>query len=93
MAAKDNRDWSKVGTVNGMADWLRKNSDAVMVIVIRAEDAVISADPLVRSQDLDGSFQAGIGEAIERMQQHEAAARLKAMLKADRSGGQKAEKQ
>lgn len=41
----DTRDWTKTGTVEGMAEWIRGKSDALCVVVVRTNDAVLIADP------------------------------------------------
>jgi hypothetical protein len=37
-------DWTKTGTVEGYAEWLRSKSDAICVVVIRRDDAVLAVD-------------------------------------------------
>jgi len=49
--AKVDRDWTKTGTVEGMAKWLQKESDALLVLVVRVEDAVLIADPRLTPSD------------------------------------------
>lgn len=44
-------DWSKTGTVAGYADYLRKSSDAICVIVIRPHDSVFSVDERCKPED------------------------------------------
>jgi hypothetical protein len=39
------RDWSKLGTVEGMGEWLRSQSGAICVLVIRPHDSVFLLDP------------------------------------------------
>lgn len=38
-------DWTKTGTVAGYAEYLRKQSDAICVLVIRPNDSVFAVDP------------------------------------------------
>jgi hypothetical protein len=38
-------DWTKTGTVAGYAEYLRKRSDAICVLVIRTRDSVFAVDP------------------------------------------------
>lgn len=38
-------DWTKTGTVEGYAGSLRKNSDAICVLVIRPHDSIFAVDP------------------------------------------------
>lgn len=35
--------WEKTGTVSGYAEWLRKKSGALAVVVVRRDDAVLAA--------------------------------------------------
>ena len=37
-------DWTRTGTVEGYAEYLRKSSDAICVVVIRRDDAVFAVD-------------------------------------------------
>lgn len=52
MADKKPRDWARTGTVAGMAEWLRKESGALAVVVIRVNDAVLAADLAVAPRDV-----------------------------------------
>ncbi|WP_420239235.1 hypothetical protein ACOBR2_06545 [Telmatobacter bradus] len=38
-------DWRKTGTIVAYADWLRKRSGALAVVVVRRDDAALAADP------------------------------------------------
>ena len=38
-------DWTRTGTVAGYAEYLRKQSDAICVLVIRPHDSVFAVDP------------------------------------------------
>lgn len=49
--AKD-RDWTKTGTVEGMASWLCGKSGALAVIVIRVDDGVLAADAEIAPHDV-----------------------------------------
>lgn len=44
-------DWSKTGTVEAMARWIRDNSGAMAVVVVRVDDAVLAADGKLEPQD------------------------------------------
>lgn len=46
-------DWTKTGTVVGYADYLRKSSDAICVLVIRPHDSVFSVDPGCKPEDAE----------------------------------------
>ncbi len=45
-------DWGKTGTIVAMAEWLRKNSGALAVVVIRRDDAALAADPAMPPADV-----------------------------------------
>ena len=45
-------DWGKTGTIVAMAEWLRKNSGALAVVVIRRDDAALAADPKIAPADV-----------------------------------------
>lgn len=44
-------DWTKTGTVEGYAEYLRKQSDALCVVVIRPFNSVLAADPALKVED------------------------------------------
>ena len=44
-------DWAKTGTVSAMAEWLRAKSDALCVVVVRRDDAVLAADARLTPAD------------------------------------------
>ena len=44
-------DWTKTGTLAGYADWIRKSSDAICVLIIRPQDSVFSVDPDCKPED------------------------------------------
>jgi len=44
-------DWTRTGTLVGFADSLRRNSDAICVLVIRPHDSVFSVDPRCKPED------------------------------------------
>lgn len=48
--AKD-LDWTKTGTVAGMAEWICAKSDALCVLVIRVNNGVLVAHPDVAPND------------------------------------------
>ncbi|MDE2104127.1 MAG: hypothetical protein KGL39_43215 [Patescibacteria group bacterium] len=45
--------WEKTGTVAGYAEYLRKQSRAFVVVVIRRDDAVMAVDPDVMPRDAE----------------------------------------
>lgn len=79
-------DWSKAGTVEAMGKWILKESGAVLVLVIRPEDAVLVLPQGVRDSDAEGVIYAGLGDALERRGSKEAAAKAREVLKTIRKG-------
>jgi hypothetical protein len=55
-------DWTKTGTVHAMAEWLRKDSDAFAVVVIRRDDAVLVVHPEVTPRDAQNLVADQIGD-------------------------------
>ena len=47
-------DWSTVGTLIGVGEWLRRESGALCVLVIRVGDATLAADPGLAPADALG---------------------------------------
>jgi hypothetical protein len=45
-------DWTKTGTVVAFAEWIRKDSDALLVMVVRRDDSVLAADPKMPVADV-----------------------------------------
>lgn len=45
------RDWTKLGTVEGMGNWLLSQSGAICVLVIRPHDSVFLVDPECAPKD------------------------------------------
>jgi len=46
-------DWTRTGTVEGYAEYLRKSSDAICVLVIRPHDSVFAVDPRCAPADAE----------------------------------------
>lgn len=51
--AKAPPDWTRTGTVAGYAEYLRKSSDAICVLVIRPHDSVFAVDPRCAPADAE----------------------------------------
>jgi hypothetical protein len=69
----DNRDWSKTGTIQGMAEWLRKQGAAggggcLFVCVVRVDDLAIAADPQLAPRDLLALFEDRLPELRARLE-------------------------
>jgi hypothetical protein len=46
-------DWTRTGTVEAMGEWVRSKSDAICVVVIRPDDAVLLVDPRCAPADAE----------------------------------------
>ena len=46
-------DWARTGTVEGYAEYLRKQSSAICVLVIRPHDSVFAVDPRCAPADAE----------------------------------------
>lgn len=51
MSDRKGLDWTRTGTVEAYAEWLRKKSDALLVLVVRPNDAVFAVDPACAADD------------------------------------------
>lgn len=72
-------DWTKTGTVSGYADYLRKQSDAILVLVIRPHDSVFSVDPgcaPVDAGELVAEYLPRLMSRVEEARKQKKAARL-----------------
>jgi len=49
--ARTQPDWTRTGTVEGYVEYLRKQSDALCVLVIRPHDSVFAVDPRCKAED------------------------------------------
>jgi hypothetical protein len=74
------RDWSKTGTIGGYAEYVRSHADALLVIVVRPNDAVLAADPRLASKDVIEAVELrlpGLVADLERARAEKKPARLK----------------
>jgi cysteine synthase len=73
-------DWTKTGTVAGYADYLRKQSDAICVLVICPHRSVFSVDPACAPEDAQRLVEEYVPRLAERVdlarKEKKAAARL-----------------
>jgi cysteine synthase len=72
-------DWKKTGTVSGYADYLRKQSGAICVLVIRPHDSVFSVDltcPPGEAERLVMEYVPRLAERVEAARKEKKAARL-----------------
>lgn len=78
--AKQAPDWTKTGTVAGYAEYLRKQSDAICVLVIRPHDSVFAVDPRCAPADAEELVKDYVPRLAERVdvarKEKKAAARL-----------------
>ena len=55
-------DLTSTHSLEGAAEWVRKKSGALLVMVIRPEDAAFALDPAVRASDAMGMIEAAAPE-------------------------------
>lgn len=60
-------DWTKTGTVAGYAEYLRKQSDAICVLVIRPHDSVFAVDPRCAPADAEQLVKDYVPRLAERV--------------------------
>lgn len=62
-------DWTRTGTVAGYAEYLRKQADAICVLVIRPGDSVFAVDPRCKPEDAQGLVEQYVPRLAERVEQ------------------------
>lgn len=62
-------DWSKLGTVEAMGEWLRSKSDAICVLAIRADDSVLLVDPKCAPRDAGELIAERLAEILMRVEE------------------------
>jgi cysteine synthase len=65
--AKTPPDWTKTGTVAGYAEYVRKQSDAICVLVVRPQDSVFAVDPECAPADAERLVQEYVPRLAERV--------------------------
>lgn len=61
--------WTKTGTVEGYAEWLRGKSDALCVIVVRPFDAVLVVDQALSPSDCSERITEELPELIANLRE------------------------
>ena len=61
-------DWARTGTIVGYAEWLRKKSDALAVVVIRRDDAAMAIHPFVAPRDARDLVRVQVMELAEAVE-------------------------
>lgn len=61
-------DFTKTGTVAGYAEYLRKQSDAICVLVIRPHDSVFAVDPKCAPADAEELVKDYVPRLAERVE-------------------------
>lgn len=69
----DNRDWTKTGTIQGMANWIQKEASVggggcLFVCVVRVDDLAIASDMALLPRDVLTVFEDRIPELIEKLE-------------------------
>ena len=67
--AKKPPDWTRTGTVSGYAEYLRRQSDAICVVVVRPADLVLALDPRCKPSDAERLVGDYLPLLVERMEQ------------------------
>jgi cysteine synthase len=62
-------DWTKTGTVAGYAEYLRKQSDAICVLVICPHRSVFCVDPVCAPEDAQRLVEEYVPRLAERVEQ------------------------
>jgi hypothetical protein len=74
-------DLSSLHSLEGGADWIRKNSGAVLVLVVRGEDVAFSVDARVAPAAAREMVECVLPEAAEQLNQRRIVARDQAAQK------------
>jgi hypothetical protein len=72
-------DWSTVGTLVAVSEWLRRESGALCVLVIRVNDSTLAADPGLAPADALGlieEYAPGLAAELEQARQQKRGASL-----------------
>jgi len=67
-------DWKRTGTIVAYAEWLREQSGALAVVVVRVNDAALAADPMLAPTDAQDTV---IARVIDLARDLEAACKEK----------------
>ena len=59
------RDWTRTGTIVAMADWLRRESGALAVIVMRGQDGALAVDEAIAPRDVEAMMCAHLTPLVE----------------------------
>lgn len=62
-------DWTRTGTVEGYAGYLRKSADAICVLVIRPHDSVFAVDPRCPPAEAERLVKDYVPRLAERVEQ------------------------
>lgn len=78
MAKRPGWDLTSTHSLEGAAAWIRKRSDALVVLIVRREDVVFDVAPDVRPKDAVNMVAALMPEAMRRVNEMRVEARAKA---------------
>lgn len=67
---KPPRDWTRTGTIVAMADWLRRESGALAVIVMRPQDGALSMDDAIAPKDVEGMMCVHLEPLVEDLRKN-----------------------
>lgn len=54
-------------SLEGAAEWIRKNSGALMVLVVRPEDVALAVDPWIAAKDISTMVEVAMPEVQSRL--------------------------
>ncbi|HVW78539.1 MAG TPA: hypothetical protein VHB45_13065 [Alloacidobacterium sp.] len=66
---KKDRHWERTGSIVAYTDWLRKESGALAVIVMRAGDGALSVDDAIAPKDVEDMMLAHLQPLVEDLAQ------------------------
>lgn len=79
--SKGKWDLTSVGSLTAAAEWLRKQCDGRMVLIIRGEDVACALDPLIAPRDAADMVEAAMPEIVAKIDGDRREARAKALAR------------
>lgn len=77
-------DLASLHSLEGAAEWIRKQSDALLVLVVRAEDVAFAVHPEVAPRDAEDMVQIAMEGVPERLKQQRAERRRELDMKEEK---------
>lgn len=73
-------------SLDAAAEWIRKNSDALLVLVVRGKDVAFAVDQRVAPQDALTAVEVAMPEIVTKLEAQRTAARCQANIRAAKGG-------